>query len=1008
MPGFCHCCGEEARGSHAAHCRNRHDLLANGQPACTKVICRACFDAYGWDFREAANSSSWTCTHCRGVCPRCCLVPVAPPRAGSLAAQAAHAEHTARYLAYLQSLTTANQTHNEFPDQPSSFAVSGGAGGVAQPPHDSGVGGLVDRFASMLAADQSATGAWLANAITGSDHHHGGGEGGGAAAYAAPHAGTHAADAAGSCGIGGDDGGPRPDAVWGVHGEERLACWGCPRVSGDAWGHESSAGAAVVLRTGGSGSSGSSGRTQAQPLLVLVGGRATAGVSANGSVVADTGSGRAGGGSGASGVGTLVQVFDPEAKRWLAVRQSGVPPVRLRAHACCAFEGGRLLVSGGGDGKRISSELFALHLTTAAGGSPPAAAAGGLGGGGIGSDGMGGGSGGSGGGLAAAVAAVADAAVTTAAAVAGVGGMGDAGLGGGGVLTAVDAVWSHPQVRGAAPPARVGHCAARMGSASMLIFGGFALDPSSCDGGRGEGGGGGEASAGSAPRHGKRRDKSGSGGGGGSGGSYSNALYALNAERGAWSMPTVHIAPGSVPPLARLGATATPLHEHEVLLFGGSHGGQPSAALDVLSANADLGSRDAVLRVGQPVTTGTPPAPRFNHCACLLGLTDVAIFGGAGGHGGRAPLCDVHLLDTTQMRWAVLEFRGVPPAPRSSGVGLVVGAERRLWIFGGVASVESRPFNDVHTLDVSRRVDAGPGGATAKAAAGSCGGGIPVVGATAGGGVVAKVGAGRAAAPAHLEGGAAGGGYGGACGGGGGGARGGVGKAPSPLHPEVGQGAKRLRPPPLARLAPSSQELQPLLPSAPLRPLALMPAKDPRPEALSPTPPAASPSGALAAPTAEKGADAALGGRTSPLLSPTPAEVERALRPTSVANPSAPVPPVLRAQNVVVTPAFNAPAAAAAPDGMVAPEAGPPAATCPPDVAMRPDEHEPASTASDIPVPLPASSEAPPITEMPSDLIAPCTTVLVRRNGAYVMKVVKADGCTGCDVCHKGREHVVL
>ena len=134
MPNFCHTCGEESSGSNAVHCRNRLDLLANGQPACTKVICRSCFEAYGWDFREAVKSRTWECTHCRGVCPRCFLVPVAPQRTGSLAAQAAHAEHTARYLAYLQSITEGQSAGApEFPDQPSSFCDTSGASLAAAP-----------------------------------------------------------------------------------------------------------------------------------------------------------------------------------------------------------------------------------------------------------------------------------------------------------------------------------------------------------------------------------------------------------------------------------------------------------------------------------------------------------------------------------------------------------------------------------------------------------------------------------------------------------------------------------------------------------------------------------------------------------------------------------------------------------------------------------------------------------------------------------------------------------
>ena len=933
MASFCHCCGEATSGSNAVACRNRLDSLANGQPACTKTICRDCFTYYGWDWRSARADRKWTCTHCRGVCPRCCLVPVAAP-SGPLAAQLKHAEHTARYLACLQTIASA---------QPS--AQSGAHS-------QEGGGDLADRLATMLAVDQSATGKWLASALVGDDISTGAHDAGGVGGDSRfGQAGAH-----------GDVDGAAE--AWGLGGEERLACWGSPTVRGDAWGHEGGAGAAVLVRTGG-GSSASS-----QSLLVLIGGRTTASVTADGSVVADY----ARGSSGGVGGGTLVQAFDASTRQWVAVRQSGVPPHRLRAHACCAFDAGRVLISGGGDGRRVSPELFALDLS-AFGASSSAAAddeggrvSGGSGGHSSGS------AGGSSGGIAAAVAAVAGAAVSTAAALGGGGGLGG-GLGGG-----VHARWTHPQVRGAAPSPRVGHCAVRMGVHSMLIFGGFAVDDGGGGGGGGSGGDGAEVGGGdcglstSVPglvsasrrghRSGKSRDRT---GGGGGGGSYSNAIYALDASKSAWSMPTVHIAPGSAPPLARLGATATALHEREVVLFGGSHGGRPCACLDVLSSSsADLGSSEAFLRVGQPATSGAPPEARFNHCACLLGLTDIAIFGGGGGADGRTPLCSVGLLDTTQMRWAVLEFRGVPPAPRNACIGAVVGAERRLWVFGGCASGDARPYNDVHTLDVSRRVVAAP--------CCGCGGGDASMLASAAAGGGGAMGAGPLAGGVDGKGGGGGGGYGtargvGSCGGG----------------AEVSRAVKQLRPPPPAKLAPARQALTPPLMSSALQPLRpLRPVQQPS------RPPPRTKASSTRNAAAAGGEAPELGGRISPLLvsevvcqaeigasAATTTKTTTGTRPGTTgtgAPPPAPVSqplvPVLQAQNVKVTPA-SAASTSAAPAH--APAAAPPIAP----------EGRPPSESHLLPGPE-------------------CTTVLVRRNGAYVMTIVKEEGCPGCDLC-RGR-----
>lgn len=140
----------------------------------------------------------------------------------------------------------------------------------------------------------------------------------------------------------------------------------------------------------------------------------------------------------------------------------------------------------------------------------------------------------------------------------------------------------------------------------------------------------------------------------------------------------------------------------------------------MLVCPTSLTEPNASLRVGQPVTHGTPPAPRFNHSAALLGYTELAVFGGLGGDGrqvtpshrpeGRDPprrrlharpiraphrptytqpswqvLGDVGLLHVATMRWSAIEFRGVPPVPRAAAIGASVPFDRRFWVFGGAA-----------------------------------------------------------------------------------------------------------------------------------------------------------------------------------------------------------------------------------------------------------------------------------------------------------------------------------
>eukprot|EP00188_Purpureofilum_apyrenoidigerum_P002770 Plantae.Rhodophyta-Purpureofilum_apyrenoidigerum.ctg28299.p2 GENE.Plantae.Rhodophyta-Purpureofilum_apyrenoidigerum.ctg28299~~Plantae.Rhodophyta-Purpureofilum_apyrenoidigerum.ctg28299.p2 ORF type:complete len:145 (-),score=15.03 Plantae.Rhodophyta-Purpureofilum_apyrenoidigerum.ctg28299:146-580(-) len=62
----CHVCCRPVRTLRFAVCSNIDKSL------CRKVICIKCFESFQWDYASAvAPDSTWTCTHCQDLCPRC-------------------------------------------------------------------------------------------------------------------------------------------------------------------------------------------------------------------------------------------------------------------------------------------------------------------------------------------------------------------------------------------------------------------------------------------------------------------------------------------------------------------------------------------------------------------------------------------------------------------------------------------------------------------------------------------------------------------------------------------------------------------------------------------------------------------------------------------------------------------------------------------------------------------------------------------------------------------------
>jgi hypothetical protein len=236
------------------------------------------------------------------------------------------------------------------------------------------------------------------------------------------------------------------------------------------------------------------------------------------------------------------------------------------------------------------------------------------------------------------------------------------------------------------------------------------------------------------------------------------------------------------------------------------------------------------------------------------------------------------------MRWAVLEFRGIPPTPRYSAVGLAVGTHRRLWVFGGCTSRDSLPLNDVHTLDVSGPDEGGGGGGGGGGSSGGRGGDHDAAPASMSGSY-----------PVELSGG---------------------------NSTEARLRAKARRPPPRAQLQPEGQQLTMPLPTL----------------ALSPLPPL---------PNRRAEAELRFRGAQAVTLVAQHVSVERALRPQGEAA-------AIEAARQLTTQAAAS------------------------------GEPADAGTSGSTPL-LPSKSNAAAGGEVPP---GECTTVLVRRDGGYVLKVV--------------------
>lgn len=93
-------------------------------------------------------------------------------------------------------------------------------------------------------------------------------------------------------------------------------------------------------------------------------------------------------------------------------------------------------------------------------------------------------------------------------------------------------------------------------------------------------------------------------------------------------------------------------------------------------------------------TSGKVPVARGGQSVSVVG-SRLIMFGGEDRH--RQLLNDVHVLDLETMTWNIVETTQTPPAPRFDHTAAVLG-ERYLLIFGGCS--HSIFFNDLHVLDL--------------------------------------------------------------------------------------------------------------------------------------------------------------------------------------------------------------------------------------------------------------------------------------------------------------------
>jgi N-acetylneuraminic acid mutarotase len=155
-------------------------------------------------------------------------------------------------------------------------------------------------------------------------------------------------------------------------------------------------------------------------------------------------------------------------------------------------------------------------------------------------------------------------------------------------------------------------------------------------------------------------------------------------KRWQWARPQVE----GMGPSARGGHSAT-LVGARIFTIGGHRFGESGGTYhnDTFVLDVDANQWTEVR------CKGTPPSPRYNHSAALVG-NRIVVFGGLGPDG---PLRDLHALDTQSHTWYQGPTSGgAPPARHSHTSNL---HDTRLLVFGGAGAATT--FGDIHVLDLA-------------------------------------------------------------------------------------------------------------------------------------------------------------------------------------------------------------------------------------------------------------------------------------------------------------------
>lgn len=165
-----------------------------------------------------------------------------------------------------------------------------------------------------------------------------------------------------------------------------------------------------------------------------------------------------------------------------------------------------------------------------------------------------------------------------------------------------------------------------------------------------------------------------------------STVWRLHLQSLRWeAIPSSSGAPSEDACARRAFHTATPISNHEILVFGGWTGSE-TRDNGVYVFNATRGAWSA------PAIVGTKPEPRQGHSATRVNSADILVYGGWDGK----VFCDsLYLLDTCAWSWNEVETQGISPCIAEHTCFL---SEWRLVLDGGFTM--DGPSRRRHVLDL--------------------------------------------------------------------------------------------------------------------------------------------------------------------------------------------------------------------------------------------------------------------------------------------------------------------